>query len=891
MEMSSAGTAQGLVLVAGMHRSGTSLTIQILGALGAYLGDDLDRQPAPSNQTGHWEHAAVRRLQERLLEALGQGWGSDVAPLPPRWTEWPEARAAVRELTSLARAHLARGGSWAVKDPRSTRLLPLWAEVAAELGVPLRVIGARRAPQAVVSSLMARDGMSARRAWQLWHRYDAELSAFARDAPVLFLDYEELLAGGPAAIERIREFCGIAPCRDTQARATALIRPSLRHHAPEPDTAPQVNADPDVAFLPSPGRVRLYLTTSWNEPWLLDAVKRILGLLDAEWELRIVADPSLHPLIETSLAPYWHLLAGRCALVAPFTPDDASSSPLAAVVLHEFDRVSPGFLREGLASLRGMQCQTARPSRAWVRTLRQAGGLVVVAQRPADGSALGWPCVVAWPGDDAGSSATVGMRIAQLAMLAAGADAADCPEALVTRDLACAPAGAKDVELAATPPMHVDATLDAWPDLRPLELMAGADIREADGHWLSTGVDPQLHFALGGGQANLGLADGLYLLRFRLEKISLDDVSRLYARAGSDFDEAQSLRLSQSADGRHAILVNAPMGLNGLRFDPSEDVPSATRIARASLVRLAPPVARLTPVRRQVRFPDVLCIGAQKAGTTWLHHHLQRLPGVWASPVKEFHHFDSQGQVVEFETWKQLEALNLLTRGDPGLRDFALRRGFPQTAAGWGAYLDLFQDAPADRVAMDFTPAYATLDEDTVREISRVMPAIRVIFILRDPVERALSGAFHEARLRGLPTPSAETLAALTREVRNHLRTGYTATIERWSRYLPPEQFRVLFHDELQRDPAAFLAEACSFIGVATDRDADALSQRINPGSGDAGRPDLEELKADLSMRWLPELRRLAAAYPYPCSQWLDAALARIRAALSSTPGPRPPHT
>jgi hypothetical protein len=100
-----------------------------------------------------------------------------------------------------------------------------------------------------------------------------------------------------------------------------------------------------------------------------------------------------------------------------------------------------------------------------------------------------------------------------------------------------------------------------------------------------------------------------------------------------------------------------------------------------------------------------------------------------------------------------------------------------------------------------------------------------------------------------------------------------------------------LFHDELQRDPAAFLAEACSFIGVATDRDADALSQRINPGSGDAGRPDLEELKADLSMRWLPELRRLAAAYPYPCSQWLDAALARIRATLSSTPRPRPPHT
>jgi hypothetical protein len=881
-----AGTARGLIIVAGMHRSGTSVIIQVLASLGAYLGEDLERQPAPSNQTGHWEHAAVWRIQERLLEALGQDWGSDIAPLPPRWTEWPEARLAVRELTSLARLHLARAGSWAVKDPRSTRLLPLWVEVASALGVPLRVVAGRRAARAVVASLVAREGMSTCRAWRIWRRYDAELSSYAHCAPMLVLDYDALVADGPAAVERIARFCGFPAGPDTKARAAALIRPDLRHNTVQPAPLAGEEAAPEAALPSPPGRVRLYLRTSWNEPWLLDSVRRVLALLDVEWELCIVAEPALHPLVEMSLAPYRQLLDGRCALAAPVTPDDASRPPVAAIVLDEFDRLSPDFLREGLTTLGASSCRAARPSRAWARTLRQGGRLVVVEQRPADGPATEWPCLVAWPDGDAALPMTIGARIAQLAMLAAGEAAADCPQALVTRDLAAAPAGTDDIELASAPPLHVDATLDAWPGLRHLDLLAGTDIREADGMFLSTGVDPQLHFALANGQPNLRLEAGLYLLRFRLEMMGVHDAPRLYARPDADFSEGQSLRLSRRADARQAVLVNAPAGLNGLRFDPSEGATSATRITAASLVRLAPPLARLVPVRRQARFPDVLCIGAQKAGTTWLHHHLQRLPGVWASPVKEFHHFDSLGQVAAFESWKQATALDLLAQGDPRLHGFAQRLGFPHAGTGWSAYLDLFRDAPAGQVAMDFTPAYATLDEEAVREISRVMPDIRVLFILRDPVERALSGAFHEARLRGLPAPTAENLAALTREPHNHVRTSYMATLDRWLRHIPPARFRVLFHDEPQRNPAGFLAEACSFIGVDAELDADRLALPINPGTGDPGRPDLEALKAELSMRWLPELRRLAAAYPYPCRHWLDAAKARISAALADTRGP-----
>jgi hypothetical protein len=40
------------------------------------------------------------------------------------------------------------------------------------------------------------------------------------------------------------------------------------------------------------------------------------------------------------------------------------------------------------------------------------------------------------------------------------------------------------------------------------------------------------------------------------------------------------------------------------------------------------------------RGPDFLVIGAQRAGTTWLHQVLRRHPSLWLPPVKELHYFD-----------------------------------------------------------------------------------------------------------------------------------------------------------------------------------------------------------------------------------------------------------
>jgi hypothetical protein len=52
-------------------------------------------------------------------------------------------------------------GAWAIKDPRSSLLLPLWRQVAAELELPLKLVLCVRDPAEVTTSLVRRAGQAA----------------------------------------------------------------------------------------------------------------------------------------------------------------------------------------------------------------------------------------------------------------------------------------------------------------------------------------------------------------------------------------------------------------------------------------------------------------------------------------------------------------------------------------------------------------------------------------------------------------------------------------------------------------------------------------------------------------------------------------------------------
>ena len=227
-----------LILVVGMHRSGTSLLAKLLQSLGVALPGDLIPGDI-HNPSGYFESAAITDLQEQLLIQLGHWWPSEEGsqPLPKAWLQHPASqacRAALVDVLQRERKH--QTGPWAIKDPRTSLLLPLWLRLARQLQLPLRLVLAIRHPAEVVQSLCHRDsetaGMTAARAERLWWRHNQAVLQQAGRTPLLVVDYSRWFESASQAAQQLHQlsrFCSLDP-PDTATRqhCLTLIRPEHR---------------------------------------------------------------------------------------------------------------------------------------------------------------------------------------------------------------------------------------------------------------------------------------------------------------------------------------------------------------------------------------------------------------------------------------------------------------------------------------------------------------------------------------------------------------------------------------------------------------------------------------------------------------------------------------
>src|SRR6476661_6417631 len=126
------------VAIGGMHRSGTSMTAQLLSIMGMYLGEESDLVPATTeNPEGYWEHTGFVDVNDEILHELGGGWDCPVA-LPEDWRD--EARLA--PLQTRGRQVIERLGEhepWGWKDPRNSLTLPFWQALVPQLEVVICV--------------------------------------------------------------------------------------------------------------------------------------------------------------------------------------------------------------------------------------------------------------------------------------------------------------------------------------------------------------------------------------------------------------------------------------------------------------------------------------------------------------------------------------------------------------------------------------------------------------------------------------------------------------------------------------------------------------------------------------------------------------------------------
>lgn len=235
-----------------------------------------------------------------------------------------------------------------------------------------------------------------------------------------------------------------------------------------------------------------------------------------------------------------------------------------------------------------------------------------------------------------------------------------------------------------------------------------------------------------------------------------------------------------------------------------------------------------------------MCIGAQKAGTTWLHEMLKR-SGAVGLPcnTKEIHFWD----------WHRRKGL------------------------AW--YSRQFNASTDNKLLGEITPCYMALPERHVKEIHSLFPHLKVIFLARDLVDRTYSAITMELRnqakgLRPGEFDSSQMDAATKRRLqeesekydddyflaklnsRTHMdRSDYAAALEKWLTYFDKSQILVLPFTDVAERPKELLNKILQHIGAdacrheLTDQD---LGAKVNAGISDDIRPSLRR-KMETALR------------------------------------------
>jgi hypothetical protein len=195
-----------LLLVLGMHRSGTSAAAKALEALGANMGSHLMPEAA-DNPLGFFEDLQLQGLNEQWLAQAGLTWSSVTSSVA--MASDPIALAAHRDRIQLALRERISMPRWAFKDPRMCRLFWLWKPVLAEFQIDTCAIFVLRNPFAVAQSLHRRNGMPHALGLLLWRLHNAEAFSAYQGSRGSHLFYEDLLSDPVGELTRVASAIGL----------------------------------------------------------------------------------------------------------------------------------------------------------------------------------------------------------------------------------------------------------------------------------------------------------------------------------------------------------------------------------------------------------------------------------------------------------------------------------------------------------------------------------------------------------------------------------------------------------------------------------------------------------------------------------------------------------
>jgi hypothetical protein len=261
--------------------------------------------------------------------------------------------------------------------------------------------------------------------------------------------------------------------------------------------------------------------------------------------------------------------------------------------------------------------------------------------------------------------------------------------------------------------------------------------------------------------------------------------------------------------------------------------------------------------------PDFLCVGAQKGGTSWLYQQLEAHPDFWMPPFKELHYLDQLNRTKRFHAPRCRDQCD--TSFLENIKSMAER-----SYLDLDSYGRLFQHK-GTRVSGDISPAYSTLNDEIIERVANHFPNLKVVFLARDPVDRAWSQLSMGVRLGMMNRFDATDPEEV---IRNLLHPGVlvrsypSKIVARWKRYVRPENFRVYFFDDLKESPAELRRSILRFLGGDPEKPSGGLRPHEN---GDAGRDKLRltaKVRDRMAQFFAQELKACAAELGGRAKNW-----------------------
>jgi len=261
--------------------------------------------------------------------------------------------------------------------------------------------------------------------------------------------------------------------------------------------------------------------------------------------------------------------------------------------------------------------------------------------------------------------------------------------------------------------------------------------------------------------------------------------------------------------------------------------------------------------------PDFLCIGAHKAGSTWLYQQLDSHPDFWMPPVKELHYLDQLSRVQR--------------AAGPRCRDERDRRFLERLqslSAEPGIDLENYGrlfEPKASLLSGDISPNYSTLGNKVIRQVVGYFPNLKVMFLARDPVERVWSHLSMEVYYRQIEPFDVTNIDEVNRNLLRRgmlLRSYPSAVVARWKRYVHPAQFRVYFFDDLQSNPAELRRSILCFLGADPDKPGSRLTADYNSWTKMEKLPLTDKVRSHLAKFFKKELKSCAARLGGPAREW-----------------------